>query len=368
MKYFVLLLLLTSTVFALGVNIPQEQASASSSNLSDYMYTNGTNSDDVVNFSKGNGANIVYGNEFISTIVSGGIPLQTNYGPTSFSTTAITPFVFANFWGTGYEYTTSGIDQDLLMGVYESNITLNTTVVSDYTGNFSSLYANNLCYSDGTNCTGGGNSSWNESYANTLYQPLEDQRLSTTNSVTFNNVSTTNVSLNNNKIIGNSNDIIFQTNSSSSAFGSGYQNPQLHIRTFDLANAFAGFNAFIPLISEEKNGNEFLGISRYLFVIDKNRLKDGIVWIPHKLYNVLSETRGLGLTFDSTSNTSRIYTTGSNNHLILKAGDTANNNIYLNATKVYVGQGSSQTNITLTSPNGTEYNCGVQNGGAWSCS
>ena len=47
----------------------------------------------------------------------------------------------------------------------------------------------NMCQSNGTNClSGGDNSSWNESKANTLYQPIENQRVSTTNDVNFSSV------------------------------------------------------------------------------------------------------------------------------------------------------------------------------------
>jgi len=60
--------------------------------------------------------------------------------------------------------------------------------------------------------------------------------------------------------------------------------------------------------------------------------------------------------------------------IILKARNSTNSQITrltVNAgdgqPSIQIGDGTSQTNITLTSPDGTEYNCGVANGGVFSC-
>lgn len=95
--------------------------------------------------------------------------------------------------GVEVEYSTSA-SQSFLWGTdYGSGnlLELNNTNYGIFAINSSGC----IIWVDGTstctNPTGGGdNSSWNESYANTLYQSLEDQGLSTTDAVTFSTVDT----------------------------------------------------------------------------------------------------------------------------------------------------------------------------------
>lgn len=64
------------------------------------------------------------------------------------------------------------------------------------------IYASNICYLNGTNCQSTDNSSWNQSYADTLYQPLENQRVSTSDDVEFLNITTENITVSNTILAG----------------------------------------------------------------------------------------------------------------------------------------------------------------------
>ena len=90
-------------------------------------------------------------------------------------------------------------------------------------GTMANIFAGNICYSNGTGCTTGGNSSWNETYANGLYYPYKTNPYGYYNVTTLPNIT---------KLYDNSNVLSISGNDRKTKNSAGnstidYQNLQL---------------------------------------------------------------------------------------------------------------------------------------------
>jgi hypothetical protein len=113
-------------------------------------------------------------------------------------------FISGGIGGNGYGAGgKAGKNSSVIVGRYEYNdqaiaftmglMDYNDLVVSGNLGVVGNVNVSGLYYGDGSKLTNTGNSSWNQTLATTLYQPLEDQRLSTTDDVTFNDIDGENI-------------------------------------------------------------------------------------------------------------------------------------------------------------------------------
>jgi len=116
-----------------------------------------------------------------------------------------------------------------------------------------------------------------------------------------------------------------------------------------------------------RNGDEGINVAgnSYHTVISNNFFKDN-VGVSIKTSGNSDYNNIVGNTFYN--NTGTLSNTGSNNNII---GNEDEDNIIIGKTNITdtltIGDGTNQINITLTSPDGTEYSCGVNDGGSFTC-